>query len=489
MRRFAFLPLLVGILCLSCQRTKIPTATDVLRPCKTAEGPSDAYCGTLKVFEDRNARTGRQIGLNIVVLPSLSNTSQPDPVFFLAGGPGQGAAQLAKPLQSLFQRINRDRDLVLVDQRGTGKSNPLECKNESDSLREINQAEQASLDQLKACLAKYDANPKLYTTSIAMDDLDDVRRYLGYRSINLYGGSYGTRAALEYLRRHEANVRTVVLDGVAPPSIRLPLFMGRDSERALRKLTADCAQDADCAAKFPDLQGRIDRLLARLDRQPVKTQLAHPRTGKREEVEIRREFVALALFNALYSNLTSSLLPLVLERAESNDFQSLLALVGSNEGMSLAAGMHFSVVCAEDAPKIGPGELDREATGWFLPRRVLESRLKPCEFWPRGEVEDGFYAPPASSKPVLVLSGDLDPVTPPTWGEEVTKTLKNAQHLVVPGTGHGTASRGCVMQVMQDFYSRGSMDGVKSACLSQLKRGPFFTTLAGPDPRQGGAQP
>ena len=230
----------------SCSRASQPTAVDRLQPCASDRGPTDAYCGTLSVYENPMARTGRRINLNIVLLPSLASDVRPDPVVFLAGGPGQGAAQMARDVRSIFRRVLRERDVVLVDQRGTGKSNPLNCTSENNSLRELTESEDVALERLRRCFEGLDADVRLYTTTIAMDDLDEVRAHLGYDRINLYGGSYGTRAALVYLRRHGDRVRSVILDGVSPPDMRIPLFAARDAQRSLDKLLADCELDDQC---------------------------------------------------------------------------------------------------------------------------------------------------------------------------------------------------------------------------------------------------
>ena len=190
-----------------CNQSQAIPAIDKLKPCTGYDTPVDAYCGTLKVYENRATKQGRQIDLNIVVLPALRSDAQPDPLFFLAGGPGQGAAKLAKVVRTIFQRVQNDRDIVLVDQRGTGKSNPLDCNSDDDSLQAFMETNEQMLERLKACQAKYDADLTLYTTPIAMDDLDDVRAFLGYDKINVYGGSYGTRAALVYMRQHGDRVR------------------------------------------------------------------------------------------------------------------------------------------------------------------------------------------------------------------------------------------------------------------------------------------
>ena len=281
-----------------------PSATDRLRPCTSDEGPTDAYCGRLEVFENRQAGQGRKIALKIVVLPALSNDPQPDPLFFLAGGPGQGAARMAGDVREAFRRVQASRDIVLVDQRGTGDSNGLECTPDGDTLASLNESDAVGLTRLKTCLAGYDADPRFYTTPIAMDDLDDVRRFLGYDRINIYGGSYGTRAGLVYLRQHGDHVRAIVLDGVAPPDMRLPLYFARDAQRALDRLLADCAANASCAAKYPRLADRVRALFARLEAEPVEVSRDAPAHRRGRDLRVSAELLAGLVTGALYSPLT-----------------------------------------------------------------------------------------------------------------------------------------------------------------------------------------
>lgn len=444
------------------------------------------------MFENRDTRQGRTIDLKIIVLPGLGSDSRPDPLFFLAGGPGQGAAQMAKEVGEVFRRVQTQRDIVLVDQRGTGDSNPLDCAPAEDTLQVLNESDDAALARLRQCLAGFDADPRLYTTSIAMDDLDDVRQHLGYDQINLYGGSYGTRAALVYMRQHGSNVRAAILDGVAPPDMRLPLFFARDAQRALDKLVSDCESDSACRAQYPMLADRTRALLARLEKAPSRVRLTHPRTGIAEEVTVNAAFVANIVAGALYSPVTSALIPELIRRAEANDFQGLLALglVGERAAENLSVGMQLSVVCTEDYPRISSDEAARESKGNVFAGHLLASRMKACEFWPQGAVPAGYYEPVTSSVPVLVLSGDLDPVTPPAWGEAVSKHLVNARHIVVPGTGHGAIGTGCGSRIAQEFVHSGTTDELNTSCLQGLRRPPFFLTPAGPDPGGvKGAQP
>jgi pimeloyl-ACP methyl ester carboxylesterase len=484
--------LVLALLFVGCSHANRPTALDRLHSCATTEGPTDAYCGTLKVFENRDTRQGRTLDLKIVVLPALGNEPKPDPLFFFAGGPGQGAAELARPLREMFRRVQADRDIVLVDQRGTGKSHPLNCKSDDDTLAALNEPLETSMARLRKCLEGLDADVKQYTTTIAMDDLNDVREYLGYDTINIYGGSYGTRAALAYLRQHEPTVRSVIIDGVAPPDMRLPLFMARDGQRALDRLLSDCEADDRCRAAHPQLGNRLRTLVAALDAAPVKTRLTHPRTGIPEDVSVDGEFVVSVIFGALYSPLVSSLLPELIARAARRDFQGLLALAMVNEGAveNMSLGMQLSVVCAEDYPRITGDQTERESQGTIFGTHLLKARLSACEFWPRGKVDPSFYEPVKSAVPVLVMSGELDPVTPPTWGESVIPHFPHSKHVVVPGTGHGAIGTGCGMRIAQAFINTASVETLDTSCLQALKRPPFFLTPAGPDPAGSkGAQP
>ena len=477
------LPLLIGLLvAAACSAPKTSSIHDLLETCKSNDGPVDALCGTFEVYEDREAASGRKIPLKIVVLPALGNEPKPDPLFFLAGGPGGGAADMASGIKPAFARIQSERDIVLVDQRGTGDSNPLKCELDEDSLEELSKADEMPLDELRACLEGYDADAKLYTTSIAMDDLDDVRQFLGYGAINVYGGSYGTRAALVYLRRHEEHVRTVVLDGVAPPDMRLPLYMPRDGQRALDLLIADCEADAACKERFPDFGRNVASVFERLDAEPQVVQLVHPRTGEAAEVTVKRELVASIVMSALYSPLLSSLLPNLLERAGAGDFQGLVALasIGEQAAEHMSQGMFFSVVCSKDAPRITPEQIERESAGTFLGGRSSEMRFEPCEFWPKGEVTQEYYEPVVADAPVLILSGKLDPVTPPVWGERVLEHLPNARHIVVPGTGHGTLGQGCVSRLVREFLDNANAGELDAGCVEQVRRPPFFVNNVGP---------
>ncbi len=479
------LPLFAGALVLaSCAGLEERQAIDRLRPCKHADGPTEGYCGTLEVFENRQAKSGRKIALKIIVFPALKRTAAKDPLFFLAGGPGQGAAAIADVGREMMRNIGADRDLVFVDQRGTGKSNPLECKpDDKDQDAEDDYDEAKSITRLRACMEKLQTKADLtqYTTTIAMDDLDDVRQYLGYGPINLYGGSYGTRAAIVYARRHTASTRAVILDGVAPTDMRLPLYMARDSQRALSLLLRDCAADKGCNARFPNLAARLEKLLAA---PPKKIRYIHPRTGLEKEGDVRRLVLGGTMFAALYSPKIASLVPYLIEQAEKGIYTGFFALGAAFDpaASSIAQGMHLSVVCAEDAPRIDPGSIARETANTFLGAEMAQVRLKACEFWPKGKVDADYFDNTAIDIPTLILSGELDPVTPPIWGQQIAGAWKNSRHIIVPGTGHGAAPAGCVPKLMAQFLKEGTAANLDATCVQQVKRPPFILSPSGPDP-------
>ncbi|MEO8026073.1 MAG: alpha/beta hydrolase [Bryobacteraceae bacterium] len=474
------LALLIFAISLTACRQPPPTALDRLHPCKIEEGPTEAFCGTFDVFENRETKIGRKIALKIVVAPALKRVPRADPLFIFEGGPGGGAATLAQYRIPLFRRFQQDRDIVMIDQRGTGASNPLNCEPDDRDEEDFSKIDEYPVDRLRGCLEKFKADARMYTTAIAMDDIDEVRKYLGYGEINLWGGSYGTRAALVYLKRHEDAVRTVVLDGVAPPDMRMPLFMPRDGQRALDLMLDDCTKDAACNKQFPKLRESVAAMFAHVASNP-RIRFTHPRTGKPAELALSHRLIASILFSALYDPTLTSLLPRLITDASQGNYQGMLALAFSRSlpKGAMSEGMFLSVVCAEDVPRTNPEEIAREANGNFLGTAFFDTRMKPCEFWPKGHVPEDFYQPVTSSKPVLVLSGADDPVTPPSWGEHVAKSLTNARHFVVPGAGHGTTPRGCVPRLMEQFLDEASVKNLDPACLQSQHRPPFFVTYTG----------
>jgi pimeloyl-ACP methyl ester carboxylesterase len=426
--------------------------------------------------------------LHVAVAPALSPNPEPDPLFILAGGPGQGASDTAPVLMPLLERIRRDRDVVFVDQRGTGKSHPLQCELE-DPQADLGTRLLAQFDpeRVRACAAELSKTSDLrrYTTLSAVEDLDEVRAALGYPRVNLWGGSYGTRVALAYMRRFPERVRTAALDGVAPLQLLLPLDAAEDAERALGLLFDHCGKDPACSSRYPALGERFAQLLGRLEAQPARTLLPHPLTGEPVELEIRRDGLAGLVRTLLYQAEATTLLPFTVDRALGGDFRPLAAqaelVSASLEGM-LSVGLFFSVLCSEDVPFIPPDRLARAGEGTFLGGRVVRELVEACQLWPSEPVAPDFRQPVYSELPVLMLSGELDPITPPHWAELAGQTLPKAVHVTLAGHGHGTMVHACARRLVERFVRAGTADGLELRCHGGSDRPPFFINYAGPVP-------
>jgi pimeloyl-ACP methyl ester carboxylesterase len=470
----------VGLVLAACSPgPESPRSTIAFEACRLPGVDSAAKCATYEVWEDRQAKAGRRIRLDIAIIPARARARDADPIVVLAGGPGQGAVSLASQVNPLFSRLNDSRDIVLVDQRGTGNSNPLDCDDEEQpGLQSL--FEDALPEALIAkCLARLDADPRLYVTSIAVEDLDEVRGALGYEKVNLWGGSYGTRVALEYLRRHSERVRSVVLDGVAPANMKLPLSFVGDGDAALQRLLEACEKEERCVRVYPNLRETISLVRSQLARRPANVAIEDPRTGARETINVNENVFLSGLFRPLYVAELASLLPFGVFAAAQGDFNPLLAQnleFADDIAENLSIGMHLSVICAEDIPRITPEDLAK-LSGSFFGRALVDDFIKACKVWPHGEVPPDFYEPVRSEVPVLILSGGIDPATPPRHGAQVAATLPNAKHLVAPQIGHGVSLHGCAPRLIESFVRAASAANVDGKCLERIPRPLFVLPL------------
>jgi pimeloyl-ACP methyl ester carboxylesterase len=461
-----------------------------LAPCRIADLDgiisTEARCGRLAVPENPADPQGAKIDLAVAVVPAVSTRAQPDPLFLIAGGPGQGSIQGFAPLLGAFAGVRRERDLVLVDQRGTGGSNRLDCAMPDDALEsgEIPAAELAAL--ARDCLPGLPGRPEFYTTSIAVGDLDAVRAALGYERINVFGGSYGTRVAQHYARRFPERTRTVVLDGVVPPTLALVPQIAIESQRALERVFARCAADPACDGRFPDLSEQFAGLDAALRRAPVAVTLADPVTGEQRRIDVTRAHLVTMARMLVYSSGTASLLPLLIHEAATRGNYAPLAaqaeMVGEDLESMIAMGMHHSVVCAEDAPRFA-GAVDRaalEATA--IGPQMVDGMSAICALWPRGPVDPDFAEPLDSAVPALLLSGEFDPATPASYGEMAAQGFRNGRHVVVPGQGHGVSRLSCVQGLLRQFVEAGSAASLDAACVARIGPAPFFLSFNGSAP-------
>jgi pimeloyl-ACP methyl ester carboxylesterase len=483
----AALALVLALAVTSAAQAKPATPTLELTPCELhMPGTSmraPAECGWYEVAENPAEPGGEQIKLRVARVPAHGREREPDPLVLFAGGPGQAATEAWLIVAPAFQKLNENRDILLIDQRGTGQSNPLRC-------REIGLDEALLQDwddlegNTRECLEGLPGDPRFYTTTIAMQDYDQVRAALGYEQLNLFGVSYGTRAAQVYLRLFPEHVRTVVLDSVVPQDLALGSEHGRRLDEAVARVLDSCEADSQCREAFPNSRENLRLMADAVQTNPVKLSVLHPLTGQPHELEFNRDLLGGAIRFLSYSAETQALLPLLInEAATTGDYSritSQLMITATGIAEAIAQGMELSVICAEDLPRFPeevPGAQDH-----LLGDTMMKASRIQCGIWPRGEVPADFNEPVVSDKPVLLLSGEFDPVTPPEYADRVLQHLSKGKHLVAPGQGHSVTGKGCLGRLVTEFIVAADHSQLDTACISQLQASPWFMTLTGPQP-------
>jgi len=446
-----------------------------LEPCHIRGLSDQIACGTLQVPENYDQPDGKQIELNIARIPSVSHSAEPDPVLFLAGGPGQAATELAPLIRSLFRDVLQTRDVILVDQRGTGKSNPLQCDITIDDHLLIPTHEDT--EQLaRDCAAELDADFQQYTTVNAVRDFERVREALGYSQFNLYGGSYGTRSGLVYLREYPDSIRSAVLDGLAPTQVVIGLF-GQTGTTAFHDLLQDCESQRACNRRFGNLHHTWLELKERLEQQPQTLTLNDPRSHEPTDLALTDWIVSGAIRHALYSPRSRQLVPLVISEAHKGNFSPLAGLIGSFEGQSpLYMGLTLSVLCQEDMPRATDDMIRADGENDFLGGRLTNDFAAMCRGWPVEPTDIAQAEPVHSEKPVLLLSGAQDPVTPPAWGELAKETLPNSWHLVAEHGSHTILTHTCANRIAARFYNNPQREP-DASCLSNTRLLPFIRNV------------
>jgi pimeloyl-ACP methyl ester carboxylesterase len=442
----------------------------------------EAECATLAVPENPAEPGGRKIVLNLTLVPAKVRNARPDPVVLLAGGPGQGASEAFLPAAAAFAPLRKDRHVLLVDQRGTGKSNPLSCPFPDWKAAELITvpAMRGMASDCRRDLEKR-ADLRFYTTGDYIRDLESVRAAMGVAQFNLAGASYGTRVALEYLRRHPDAIRSVFLDSVAPPELALAQDHARNLEDALEKMSARCRADPACQKRFADPM-RTLRELARRRPSSIPVRYRHPNTHEWTEAPFTQETLGVVARLFAYAPESLSLLPLLADEAARGRPEAMLAqaeMVLQWVGESLAHGMELSVLCAEDEPWLRENPADANT---LMGGEFIEYVRAQCSAWPRGNVPKDFKTPVGSDKPVLLLAGEFDPVTPPRYADQVARTLSNSRTLIAKGQGHTPMAKGCMPRLLREFVETLKPKELDTSCLDALGESPFFLDFAGPAP-------
>lgn len=452
-------------------------------------GNVEALCGTWSVAEDPARPEGRQIALNIAWLPPKDNQlGSADPVFFLAGGPGQAATEVAGAIYGSLSEVLKKRDVILIDQRGTGGSNSLACVDADGKALGMDDDAGMDLEGVRAwasqCLAGLEgrADTRFYTTSQAIDDLEAVRQALGVAQLNLIGGSYGTRVAQQYAARYPQQTRSVILDGVVPNDLVVGAEFAQTFQRAIGMQSQLCQADAACAKRFPtDLLSQLEQITAGLKQQPQQVGFRDPATAQWHSQTLTADAVTALAFSFSYIPQVSALLPVVLDEAQAGRFEGLAALsrlATQTMAGGINRGMQWSVICAEDFHRLAQAP----AGDTLIGPEMAQYLYAACPVWPHVPAAAAMVTPLSGPLPALLLSGEVDPVTPPAYGDAVLASLPNGRHLVARGQGHGTLGVGCMPGLLAQFLDTTDAAGLEVSCLDNLRPVLPFTSFNGWEP-------
>jgi pimeloyl-ACP methyl ester carboxylesterase len=447
----------------------------------------EAQCGRLEVPENRDDPDSRRISLGIGWIP-VDGAAEPDPVVLIAGGPGQAAKQAYPMLHAAFRDVRRARHVILVDARGTGDSQPLVCR-DSEGRANLTEGDSEDVDTARrfarGCAETLgrDADLRYYSTGEHIDDLEAVRRALGVAQFNLIGVSYGTRVAQQFAMRYPASTRSVVLDSVVPNSLVLGAEHSANLEAALNTQFARCRDDAGCSSRIGNPRALLDQVATTLRGDglaPVRFREAQSGEWREETPQFGHLAILLRMYS--YSPETATLLPYLLHEAAEGRYEAMLAQAEALTGNlteQIYHGMQLSVSCTEDADEL---RADPAQTGGVMGNALVEFTQAQCEVWPRGVRDPAFREPLTGDLPVLLLSGEYDPVTPPRYADEVASHLSNARHLILPGQGHSVVGLGCAPKLFAQFLEKTDAKTLDAECLQRLKPLPPFAGPYGWEP-------
>lgn len=475
------LALAILIVCTSaCARTDqdaLANSRIELVPCEAPNYRGKARCGTFMVWENRLTNAGRQIAIRVVVLPALG-PRQADPLFFFDGGPGAAATAATGYIARLLRQVHQHRDLVFMDIRGTGRSNPLTCPGPAEDAPLQEHFEEFLSDgYVRRCLEHQTADVRFYTQPFAMDDVNEIRAALGYERINLYGASGGTRQEQIYMKRHGGTVRSVVMHGVQAMDGEMPLPFSRALDDGMRGLIEACERDQACRTRYPDLRGDWDAAKKQFDRGPVHASLPHPRTGEVQTVKITKGVYADGLRHLLYNLNGAATVPAELHRAARGDFGPFAAREleqSARFARVLSHGLFITATCAEDVAFIDEDDVRRATADTFLGDYRVRRQQSACRIWPKGEgIDADFQKPVTLDVPVLILSGQFDTATPPSEAAKVAAHLPDARHIVFPNQAHDLTNPVCASALIAQFVQAGSSRDLDTGCVAETRRPAF----------------
>ena len=447
--------------------------------CHLGEIRSQVKCGKLEVPENYQQPDGDKIAINFAVLPAIDDSEYKAPLMFLAGGPGQAAVELATGLNHVFREVRKTRDIILVDQRGTGESSALSCDFEAVDNVYSSLPDALEPQEVKECVAQFKGDVTQYNSENAIRDFDAIRAALGHEKLNIYGGSYGTRAGLVFMRMFPESLESVVLDSVGPIEVPIGMF-GQSGARSFELLLENCKNSESCHKAFPNLAEEFQAVKARLAKDVAIIDILHPRLGTPTKLVIDDTKFTGNLRFQLYGMEGRSMVPLVIHQAFLGNYQPLIGLMARTEDEQLVyTGLLFNIVCNEDIPRVSEADRAADASNNFDGEDSHSAWDMVCPFFPEYRPSEDFYQSVTADIPTLILSGNLDPVTPPSNGEYSAKSLPNSHHIIVENASHTVAMSTCASDIINEFLTSKTPKALDESCLKDIPQETFMTSVNG----------
>lgn len=446
-----------------------------LKPCFISGISEKSKCATLKMPLDHRGAVSGDIDVFVAVVPALSSQILADPLVIFSGGPGQANSEMGAFVAMAFKSIREHREIILIDQRGTGNSTPLRCADEDESVYSPAKHSQS----IQSCRASFDFAAEYFTMENVIEDTHSILEGLGYEKVNLWGVSWGTRSAVHYLRRYPAHVRSVIVDGVLPPDIGIFETAPKSATRALNKLYEACKRDEICTGAYGNIEEIVDELVNKASKGTLRYNGANPVTGEQMSQVISLMTLVQNIRGILYAPQKATMLPMALYKLNNGDGRPFMALTseGALMSKSLYMGSTLSLLCGEEVPRITAEGAKKTGAGQLTQDTYYQYWRAACKGWPSLPGDDDIHTSLVSDVPMLILSGELDPVTPPSMGEHLAKSFKNSRHLVAGGVGHNVSYKGCIPKLLGKFLKELDASAIEAECIDKMKRPAFSVPL------------
>lgn len=440
-------------------------------------------CAEFRVLLDRDGGGQERITVSAVIVPAIISRHSRPPLMVLAGGPGQAASEYGAIVTSLFKEANKTRDIILFDQRGTGRSEPLQCSGEFLPLEVIDAAK--TVQFLEQCHRDITVDVRHFTTYDVIRDMEEFRQLMGYEKISLWGGSYGTKVAQHYLQYFGAHVEMMILDSNLATSTRLFQTLPLTAQRSLDLLFKRCREDKNCNRSYPGLEQDFYHLLDEAG-EAKEISYINPQDGRATTVITNRDVIAEAVRGTLYVPQRATLLPFAISAAVAGNFTPLVSLsadTASWAGDTMYMGATLSILCAEEIAQMGEGgsqQFDVDSQTAFIRDSYYQFWRVACDSWPSKALPEGYFELTRSPVRTLVLSGFNDPVTPPSLGDVVASGLSNSLHVISPMGSHITSPHSCIPEVITDFLEGRALEDLDISCVEGMSALPFALGPNGP---------